>query len=162
MYFLWKLTRNKIKSVRTLKKWSTFFEKWSFLLGLPLRMNPKSTFSLPWELLKKISDSEIIILVFYTSKWRSMPLFSLFENDSKINIFDSMRALNEIFRFWDYGFSILHVKMKKCANFQFIWEWLQNQHFQLRNSACWNFKVLKLWFSCCPRQNLEVYQFSAY
>ena len=110
--------------------------------------------------------------------------FQLFENDSKSNIFSSVRALDELFfRFWDYDFRISHVKIKKkcsnfqliwewlqnwhfllcgCANFQLIWEWLQNQLFQLRLSSLSNFQILRLWFLNSTRQNKEVCQFSAY
>ena len=94
----------------------------------------------------KFSDSEIMIFEFYTLKLRSVPIFSLFENDSKTNIFSSVRALDEIFRFWDYDFRVLHVEIKKCANFQLIWEWLQNQNFLLRESSWWNFQILRLRF----------------
>ena len=113
----------------------------------------KTNYFSSWELLMKFSDSDIMIFECYTSKFRSVPIFSSFENDSKINIFTSMRALDEIFGFWDYDFRILHDEIKKYANFHFIWEWLQNQHFLLRESSWWNFQSLRLWFLNSTWQN---------
>ena len=95
-----------------------------------LRMAPKLTFSAPWELLIKFWDSESMIFKFYMSKLTSVPIFRLFENGSKTDIFGSVRALDQILRFWDYDSWILHVKINKYANFQLVWEWLQNWLFR--------------------------------
>ena len=118
-----------------------------------LGMAPKPTFSAPWELWMNFSDSAIIIFVFYTSKLSGVPIFSLFANGSKTNIFSSVRALDEFLRFCVYYFRILHVKIKWCTNFQLICEWLQNQHFQLRESSGWISQFLWLLFSYFTRLN---------
>ena len=149
--------------------WRAFdeiFRFWNYDFRiLHIRIKKCANFQLIWEwlqnrhfllcgeLLMKISDSEIMIFVFYTSELRNVPIFSLFENDSKTKIFSSVRALDKIFRFWDYDFCILLVKIKKRANFQLIWEWLQNQHFQLCKSSWWNFQILRLWFLNFTWQN---------